>query len=251
MKLRSGLRLGMDSGESVQRVVVSLGEWYKQAEIVLASDNCDSVNELRDNVNSAYNQFNFLCSNLSIGDCDVIIGTSLTRHNVDERYWNFKLEINKWFERFHFQQDTAQFVSLPEVSSLAKESRMTSSSEPQSSKTLPVQESKTSELSTMPSASEPRSGLPNTSLGSASLRSVYGLGDPFLSKPSGHSIPSKSSKRSQRSRLSKTSSTASAKLESARIKLKLVHLEKISNGRKIARGRRNGTHAPPTDQSRI
>ena len=101
----------MDSGESVQRVVASLGEWYKQAEIVLASDNCDSVNELRDNVNSAYNQFNSLCSNLSIGDCDVIIGTSLTRHNVDERYWNFKLEINKWFERFHFQQDTAQFVS--------------------------------------------------------------------------------------------------------------------------------------------
>ena len=50
----------------------------------------------------------------------MIIGTSLTRHNVDERYWNFKLEINKWFERFHFQQDTAQFVSLPEVSSLAQ-----------------------------------------------------------------------------------------------------------------------------------
>ena len=223
----------MDSGESVQRVVASLGEWYKQAEIVLASDNCDSVNELRDNVNSAYNQFNSLCSNLSIGDCDVIIGTSLTRHNVDERYWNFKLEINKWFERFHFQQDTAQFVSLPEVSSLAKESRMTSSSEPQSSKTLPVQESKTSELSTMPSASEPRSGLPNTSLGSASLRSVYGLGDPFLSKPSGHSISSKSSKRSQLSRLSKTSSTASAKLESARIKLKLVHLEKSQMEEKL------------------
>ena len=92
----------MDSGKSVDRVVASLGALYKQAETVLASDNCGSVNELRDNVNLTYNVFNSLCSNLSIGDGDVITGTSLTRHNVDERYWNFNLEINKWFERFHF-----------------------------------------------------------------------------------------------------------------------------------------------------
>ena len=54
---------------------------------------------------------------------DMITGTSLTRHNVDECCWNFKLEINKWFKRFHFQRNTAQFASLSEVSSLAKDSR--------------------------------------------------------------------------------------------------------------------------------
>ena len=74
----------------------------------------------------------------------------------------------------------------------------------------------TSELSKMPSASEPRSnGQANTG---TSVRSD-GLGDRHTSQPSDLPKFSKfSSKKSQRSRSSK-SSASSAKREAARIKL--------------------------------
>ena len=58
MKLRSGLTLGMNSDtKAIVATVASLGELYKRGEILLASDNCDSVSNLMHQVNSVHDNF--------------------------------------------------------------------------------------------------------------------------------------------------------------------------------------------------
>ena len=58
MKLRSGLSVGMNPDtKTIKRAVDSLGELFKQGEILMASDNCnncDKVTEIISNVNSTY-----------------------------------------------------------------------------------------------------------------------------------------------------------------------------------------------------
>ena len=99
MKLRSGLSVGMNPDtKAIKRVVDSLGDLFKQGEILMASDNCnncDKVIEIISNVNSTYDKLIFLCSTIS--ESDVLPGTSLTRLDVDERYWNLKLKAKQWF----------------------------------------------------------------------------------------------------------------------------------------------------------
>ena len=225
MKLRSGLTLGMNSDtKAIVETVASLGELYKRGEILLASDNSDSVSNLMHQVNSVYDNFVTLCSNLSVSD--MIPGTSITKLDVDEGYWDFKLKVKNWFESFNASSQNpgaAHGDSLPQVTSeFPESSKMPSVSEPTCPNAPTGQNFTTSELSKMPSASEPRSnGQPNTSVRSD------GLGDRHTSQPSDPPKFSKSSsKKSQRSRSSK-SSASSAKREAARIKLELARLKKL------------------------
>ena len=92
MKLRSGLSVGMNPDtKALKRVVDSLGDLLKQGEILMVSDNCDKVPEIISSVNSTYDKLVFLCSTIS--ESDVLPGTSLTRLDVDEQYWNFDTKI--------------------------------------------------------------------------------------------------------------------------------------------------------------
>ena len=127
----------------------------------MASDNCnncDKVTEIISNFNSTYDKLIFLCSTIS--ESDVLPGTSLTRLDVDERYWNFKLKAKQSFESFSDSAlgEQAQIVFEFKVSSQAEASRIHTVSVPKLVKLLPSKESGISELSKIPlSASEPRS----------------------------------------------------------------------------------------------
>ena len=132
MKLRSGLTLGMNPDtKAIVETVASLGELYKRGEILLASDNCGSVSNPMHQVNSVYDNFVTLCSNLSV--CDMIPGTSITKLDVDKGYWDFKLKGKNWFESFNASSQNpgaAQGDSLPQVrSEFPESSKMPSVSE--------------------------------------------------------------------------------------------------------------------------
>ena len=161
-KLRSGVSVGMNPDtKAIKRGFDSLGDMFKQGEILMAYDNCnncDKATEIISNVNSTYDKLIFLCSTIS--ESDVLAGTSLTRLDVDERYWNFKLKAKQWLESFSdcALGEQAQIVSESKVSSQAEVSRIYTVSKPKLAKLLPSKESGISELSKMPlSASEPRS----------------------------------------------------------------------------------------------
>ena len=109
--------------KAIVETVASLGELYEQGEILLASDKCDNVSNLMYQVHSVYDNFVTLCSNLSV--CDVVFGTSITKLDVDEGYWNFKLKVKNCFESFNASSQNpgaAHGDSLPQVSSEIPES---------------------------------------------------------------------------------------------------------------------------------
>ena len=100
-------------------------------------NNCDKVAEIISNVNSTFHKLIFLCSTIS--ESDVLPSTSLTRLDVDERYWNFKLKSKQWFESFSDSAlgEQAQIFSESKVSSQAEASRIYTVSEPKLAKLLP------------------------------------------------------------------------------------------------------------------
>jgi len=70
----------------------------------------------------------------------VITGTNVTKLDVDESYWSFKLKVKQWFENFGSSSGNAppgQVTSVSEVSCQAESSKIHSASEPVSSKSLP------------------------------------------------------------------------------------------------------------------
>ena len=232
MKLRSGLSVGMNPDtKAVKGFVDSLGDLFKQGEILMASDNCnncDKVTEIISNVNSTYDKLIFLCSTTS--ESDVLPGTSLTRLDVDERYWNFKLKAKQWFESFSDSAigEQAQIVSESKVSSQAEASRIYTVSEPKLAKLLPSKESGISELSKMPlCASEPRS---QDQRQSSSF--VFGLNE--LNEPIPGTVTKPASKNSRISgSKSGRTSVSSSKKQEALIKLKLARQQKTHNEERI------------------
>ena len=219
MKLRSGLSVGMNPDtKAIKRVVDSLGDLFKQGEILMASNNCnnyDKVTKIISNVNSTCKLI-FLYSTIS--ESDVLPGTSLTRLDVDERNWNFKLKAKQWFESFSDSAsgEQTQVVSEFKVSFPAEASRIYTASEQNSPNCCQARNL------VFPRSQNQRQFSPF----------VSGLNE--LNEPSPGTVTKPASKNSQLSgSKSGRTSVSSSKKREVLIKLELARQQKAHNEERI------------------